>query len=86
MLRRKADARSCLKAFVTLVENQFDTKIKIIHGDNGLEFSIPDFYVAKGIIHQRTCVETPEQIGIVERKINTSYGQLDLLGFNPALP
>lgn len=50
------------------LRTQFSVKIKIICSDNGLEFHLPDLYAVKGIIHQRTCVETPEQNGIVERK------------------
>lgn len=29
---------------------------------------MPLFYAAKGIIHQKTCIYTPQQIGVVERK------------------
>jgi len=41
---------------------------KFIRSNNGPEFLLPDFYASKGIIHQRSCVETPEQNGRVERK------------------
>lgn len=68
MLKGKSDTQNCLKAFIALVETQFSVKIKIICSDNGLEFHLPDLYTVKGIIHQRTCVETLEQNGIVERK------------------
>lgn len=68
MLKRKSDAQSCLKTFVALVKTQFAIKIKTIPSDNGLEFHLSDFYATKGIIHQRTYVETPEQNGIVKRK------------------
>jgi hypothetical protein len=51
-----------------LVENQFHTTPKIVRTDNGPEFSLPSFYASKGIIHQKSCVETPQQNGRVERK------------------
>jgi len=45
--------------------------VKIIRSDNGLEFkskSIREFYEHCGIIHQTSCVHTPQQNGRVERK------------------
>jgi len=53
---------------INLVENQFETKVKIVRSDNGNEFKIHDLFNSKGIIHQTTCVETPEQNGIAKRK------------------
>ncbi|XP_019416693.1 PREDICTED: uncharacterized protein LOC109327957 [Lupinus angustifolius] len=49
-------------------ETQFDKKLKCLRSDNGVEFLMHDHLSKKGIIHQRTCVETPQQNGIVERK------------------
>lgn len=51
-----------------MIENQYDTKPKIIRTDNGPEFLLPEFYASKGIIHQTSCVETPQQNGRVEKK------------------
>jgi hypothetical protein len=39
-----------------------------LRSDNGFEFDMVNFYMAKGVIHHRTCVETPQQNAIVERK------------------
>jgi hypothetical protein len=36
--------------------------------DNGPEFMLSSFYSSHGIVHQRSCVETPQQNGRVERK------------------
>ena len=54
--------------FINLIENQFETKIKCIRSDNGLEFFLKEFFSSKGIIHQNSCVYTPQQNGRVERK------------------
>jgi hypothetical protein len=57
-----------IKSFVALVETQFNKTVKSIRSDNGPEFLLNNWYNSKGIIHQRSCVETPQQNGIVERK------------------
>ena len=43
-------------------------KIKCIRTDNGTEFLLKEFFKSKGIIHQLSHVETPQQNSIVERK------------------
>ncbi|CAN1816910.1 Retrovirus-related Pol polyprotein from transposon RE1, partial [Linum perenne] len=68
LLSTKAEARSHLISFCEMVHTQFHTNIQIVRTDNGKEFSIPEFYASKGIIHQTTCVYTSQQNGIVERK------------------
>jgi len=45
-----------------------ENNVKIICTDNGVEFGMKTFFSFKGIIHQTTCVEMPEQNGIGERK------------------
>ena len=67
-MQHKSEARSLLQSFINLVEIQFSTTIKIIRNDNSPEFTILSFYSDKGIIHQTSCVSTPQQNGVVERK------------------
>ena len=55
----KAETQSLLQGFIKSVERQFDTKVKAIRSDNGVEFIMSHFFQATGIIHQTTCVETP---------------------------
>jgi len=57
-----------LKHFVIFVQTQFETTIKIIRSDNGTEFVMTNFLVGKGMIHQTSSVNTPQQNSIVERK------------------
>jgi hypothetical protein len=51
-----------------MIEKQFECHVKTIRADNGPEFLMPEFYASKGILHQTSCVETPQQNGRVERK------------------
>ncbi|KAJ0024377.1 hypothetical protein Pint_07411 [Pistacia integerrima] len=68
LLQTKSETRNCLISFSNMIENQFDLKIKILRSDNGSEFQMTDFFNNKGIIHQRSCVATPQQNGIMEQK------------------
>ena len=71
LLKFKSDCLLHLKNFILLVKNQFDITIKIIRSDNGLEFintQCTALFNFLGIVHQRTCVYTPQQNGVTERK------------------
>lgn len=67
-MKTKTETRPSIFKFITFVKNQFDAKIKIIRSDNGMEFNMPDYYAFLGVLHQTSCVETPQQNSIVERK------------------
>jgi len=54
--------------FVALIETQFHNTIKCIRSDNGPEFFQKNYFSSKGILHQTSCVYTPQQNGRVERK------------------
>jgi len=62
LMATKSYAFPLVKTFATYVENQHGTNVMIIRTDNGLEFkdsAALEFYKAKGIAHQTTCVDTP---------------------------
>jgi hypothetical protein len=86
LLKHKSEARQKLIDFITLHENQYNTKVKIIRSDNGPEFLMPDFYSSKGIIHQTSCVETPQQNCRVERKHQHPPNVVRALLFQSHLP
>lgn len=55
MLKSKAKVSQKIKDFATMVETQFEKKIKMIRSDNGAELA------SNGIIHQISCVYTPQK-------------------------
>ena len=86
LLKHKSEARTFLIHFIHLVANQFSKTVKIIRSDNGPEFKISDFYSSKGIIHQTSCVNTPQQNGVAERKYRHLLNVARALLFQANLP
>ncbi|KAE8672566.1 G patch domain-containing protein TGH [Hibiscus syriacus] len=71
LMREKSEVESLFKSFYQKVETQFDSKIKILRSDNGSEYlnkTLGYFFKEKGIVHLTSCVNTPQQNGVAERK------------------
>ncbi|RDY02278.1 hypothetical protein CR513_14291, partial [Mucuna pruriens] len=51
LMKANYETRQHLDAFVTLIEAQFNIKIKVVQSDNGQEFLHPSFYESKGIVN-----------------------------------
>lgn len=69
LLPNKTETGSILLGFISLIERQFDQKLKTIQSDNGSEFlSLSGFFREKGIIHETSCVGTPQKNGRIECK------------------
>jgi hypothetical protein len=63
LLKDKSDVFSIYKIFHKMVQTHFNTIIKIVHSDNGGEYMLGDLgmcFREQGIIHQTTCVDTPQ--------------------------
>jgi hypothetical protein len=67
-MKNKSEARQHVQNFITFAETQHNCSVKSVRTDNGPEFIMPSYYASKGILHQSSCVETPQQNGRVERK------------------
>ena len=71
LLKDKSEAPTAFMNFFAMIKNQFNTSIKVLHSDNGTEYFnciLSDFLQTHGIIHRSSCVHTPQQNGIAERK------------------
>jgi transposase InsO family protein len=71
LLKHKSNVFTTFKNFKATVENQFSKQIKFLRTDCGGEYTSNEFnaYCASnGITHHLSCLHTPQQNGIVERK------------------
>ncbi|CAM8970229.1 unnamed protein product [Rhodiola kirilowii] len=72
-----------------MIKTQFGKQIKIFRTDNGSEFfnhTLSQFLSAEGCIHQSSCVYTPQQNGVVERKHRHLLEVARALKFKAELP
>ena len=86
----KDEAIGFIKAFVIMVQTQFSHIVNTIRSDNALEFTKSDialkFFASNGILHQTSCVQTPQQNGMVERKHKHLLEVSQALLFQSKLP
>ncbi|XP_071740338.1 uncharacterized protein [Rutidosis leptorrhynchoides] len=78
-----------VELFCKQLENQFNKKVKVLRSDNGTEFvnaKMNLFTSNNGIIHQTSCVHTPQQNGIVERKHRQLLNVARTLMFQGGVP
>lgn len=71
LMKSKEEVKHFMFSFYNMVETQFGKRIKNIRANNGIEFQskfMEYFYIEKGINFQTSCVYTPQQNGVVERK------------------
>lgn len=71
LMKYKSQAVSLLTIIFAYVKNHFGVTVKAVRSDNGLEFvgsQCQNLFKEHGILHHRTCIYTPQQNGVVERK------------------
>ncbi|GJS61239.1 retrovirus-related pol polyprotein from transposon TNT 1-94 [Tanacetum coccineum] len=73
-LATKDETSGILKNFITEIENQLDSKVKVIRSDNGTEFKnsiMNQLCEEKGIKREFSVARTPQQNGVAKRKNRT---------------
>ncbi|KAL2897026.1 Retrovirus-related Pol polyprotein from transposon RE1 [Bienertia sinuspersici] len=88
-MKCKSDSVPIIQNFLVFVSNQFNSVVQIIRTDNAKELCeepILQVYTSKGIIHQTSCVDTPQQNGVVERKHKHLLETARALQFQSKLP
>jgi hypothetical protein len=73
-LHDKSVLQDTFNKFAKRAQNEFETKIKKVRSDNGIEFkntNVDKFLDEEGIGHEFSIPYTPQQNGIVERKNRT---------------
>ena len=87
LLPSKQEAPTHRKNFIALVQRQFSIQVKTIRSDNGSEFvCLSRFFAEHDIIHETSCVGTPQQNGRVERKHMHILNTARALRFQANLP
>ena len=71
MLKNQYDVSKIFPIFCTMVQNQFGTKIKKTRLDIACDYFnqiLSQWFQKEGIIHESSCITTPQQNGVAKRK------------------
>jgi transposase InsO family protein len=80
LLQEKSQTQETLKGSLRRAQNEFGLRIKKIKSDNGTEFKnsqIEGFLEEEGIKHEFSSPYTPQQNGVVERRIELYWTWLE---------
>ncbi|WP_416514659.1 integrase catalytic domain-containing protein, partial [Klebsiella pneumoniae] len=70
-MKNKTEVLSHFQTFLKMIQNEFNCSIKVIRTDNGTEFKNQNFSQIlheNDILHETSCVHTPQQNGVSDRK------------------
>ena len=83
LLKQKYDVSIVIPNFHSMVQNQFGVQIKSFRTDNARDYFnqiLSPYFQSQGILHDSSCVNTPQQNGVVEGKnrhlLNTTQALL----------
>ncbi|RVW85170.1 Retrovirus-related Pol polyprotein from transposon TNT 1-94 [Vitis vinifera] len=71
LMKEKSEVGHIFQTFNLMVQNQFNSKIQVLKSDNAKEYftsSLSTYLQNHDIIHISSCVDTPQQNGVAERK------------------
>jgi hypothetical protein len=71
LLKHKSDVSTVLPNFCSMVKNQFGVNIKRFRSDYARDYFnqvLTPYFQKEGIVHESSCVNTPQQNGVAERK------------------
>ena len=70
-MKNRSELFSHFRAFSVEIHTQFHVYVQNLRSDNAKEYvseQFQSFMLQHGILHQTSCVDTPAQNGVVERK------------------
>ena len=71
LMKEKSEVAQLFQYFHNMVKTQFQACIQVLRTDNGREYynsELGSYLQKHGIVHQSSCVNTPQQNGVAERK------------------
>lgn len=89
LMNHKSDVNSYILQFFAMARTQFNCQIRQIRTDNGREFFnnfTNNYFASHGIIHQSSCIDTPQQNGVVKCKHRHLLNMARCLRFQAHLP
>lgn len=74
LVREKSEAGRVFKELHNMVKTQFQPQIQVFDTDDGREYfntTLGPLLKEHGIVHQSSCIDTPQQNGMLSIKIDT---------------
>ncbi|GMJ13617.1 hypothetical protein HRI_005030900 [Hibiscus trionum] len=85
-MKHKSDVLTIVPSFITMIKTQLGYELKIFRSDNAPELRFVELFSRLGIVHQFTCVETPQQNSVDERKHQHLLAVVRALFFHARVP
>ena len=71
LLKHKSELSTIIPQFYSLIQTKFSTSIRCFRSDNAKDYvntTLTTFFQTNGIIHETSCLYTPQQNGLAEQK------------------